>query len=299
MIRLGLCCKFYQEPIKFNEIRYIHFKKLSPKERLEKLSDVISKNLEALFLALNFCDENQILAFRVGSEFLPLYTHVDCKYSLEELPGGDQILTMFEQAKTFAKKRNIRLSFHPDQYVVLNSPREEVVINSVEDLKYHRYMCKLLGADVINIHAGGVYGDKSIALKRLKKNILELPKDVKECLTLENDDKSYTSKDLLPFCEEVGIPFVYDVHHHRCLPDGLGEPEVTKRAYRTWDREPLFHVSSPKEGWEGPKPSRHHDYIDIKDFPSYWKELGDLTVDIEAKAKELAILKLKEDFKTA
>ncbi|MFK5284309.1 hypothetical protein ACI3PL_32485, partial [Lacticaseibacillus paracasei] len=70
---------------------------------------------------------------------------------------------------------------------------------------------------------------------------------------------------------------------------------ATQKALSTWDREPLFHISSPKEGWRGPKPSRHHDFIQKEDFPLFWKEVGPLTIDIEAKAKEEAVLKLKEE----
>lgn len=298
MIRLGLCCKFYEEDIKFKEIRYIHIKNLSQHERRQKIAAVILNNLESLILALKFCFENHILSMRVSSTLLPLYTHPDCYYSLKELPHGKEILELFEKASHFAQEKRIRLSFHPDQFTVLNSPRADVVENSIENLRYHNYLSELLKADVINIHAGGIYGDKKRALDRLKKNIIDLPEEIKKRLTLENDDKSYTPEDLLPVCEELKIPFVYDVHHHRCLKDSLGEPEVSRRACKTWNREPLFHISSPKEGWEGPNPARHHDYIQIADFPDVWKEIGDLTVDVEAKCKELAVLKLLQELKS-
>ena len=71
----------------------------------------------------------------------------------------------------------------------------------------------------------------------------------------------------------------------------LSEQAVTKQAIATWDREPLFHVSSPVEGWDGAKPERHHDFIDVKDVPKCWRGLR-LTVEVEAKAKEVAVLRL-------
>jgi len=92
----------------------------------------------------------------------------------------------------------------------------------------------------------------------------------------------------------MDIPLVYDVHHHRCLADGRDVEKTTELAISTWNREPLFHLSSPKYGWESNNPRNHHDYIDAKDFPLYWKNL-DITVEVEAKAKELAVLKLKQD----
>jgi UV DNA damage endonuclease len=119
---------------------------------------------------------------------------------------------------------------------------------------------------------------------------------VRKRLTLENDDRSYTPADLLPVCRATGIPLVYDVHHHRCLPDGLTEKQATEMAIKTWNREPVFHLSSPAGGWGGPKPSHHHDYADPNDFPESWLNL-DITCEVEAKAKELAVLRLMEDLK--
>jgi UV DNA damage endonuclease len=92
----------------------------------------------------------------------------------------------------------------------------------------------------------------------------------------------------------MGIPLVYDVHHHRCLSDGSRVETITEMAIGTWDREPLFHLSSPKDGWKSGKLRNHDDYIDVSDFPSFWMNL-DITVEVEAKAKELAVLKLKKD----
>jgi UV DNA damage endonuclease len=85
---------------------------------------------------------------------------------------------------------------------------------------------------------------------------------------------------------------VYDVHHHRCNGDGNSEEETTESAIATWPREPLFHLSSPIDGWHGSARRRHRDFIDVYDFPRCWLDL-DLTVEVEAKAKELAVLKLK------
>jgi UV DNA damage endonuclease len=89
---------------------------------------------------------------------------------------------------------------------------------------------------------------------------------------------------------------VYDVHHHRCNADGLSIEQATKRALATWNREPLFHISSPIAGWDAPKPERHHDFIDEQDFPDCWRRKK-ITVEVEAKAKEVAVAKLISDLK--
>jgi UV DNA damage endonuclease len=89
---------------------------------------------------------------------------------------------------------------------------------------------------------------------------------------------------------------VYDVHHHRCLPDNLSVAQATQRALTTWNREPLFHISSPKHGWGKKGVCWHNDYIDLHDFPAEWRKL-DITVEVEAKAKELAVKRLYKDLK--
>lgn len=292
-IRLGLCCTFLQQPIKF---RNTTVKAVSGMERaaaLTKLAALCLANAEALQAALRFCAENGIGCFRINSQILPLKTHADCGYDVHDLPDGQDIVRRFRQCGKFAKNRGIRTSFHPDQFVVLNSPRADVVDRSVDELEYQSEVAEWVGADVVNIHGGGAYGDKQSALDRFAQNLGRLSGRARKLLTVENDDTTYTPSDLLPMCRAEGIPLVYDVHHHRCNSDGLSEEDVTETAIATWNREPLFHISSPLEGWNGPKPARHHDFISIGDFPECWQNLG-LTVEVEAKAKEVAVLKLME-----
>lgn len=159
---------------------------------------------------------------------------------------------------------------------------------------YHNELAELVGADVITIHGGGSYGNKRESLARLKDALLALPTSLKNRIALENDDRVFSPEDLLPVCSCIDIPFVYDVHHHRCLTDNLSEEEATKHALETWSREPLFHVSSPKEGWETANPRPHADMLNPADFPGIWLDLP-ITVEIEAKAKELAVRQLQKD----
>jgi UV DNA damage endonuclease len=168
-----------------------------------------------------------------------------------------------------------------------------VVSASLAEIEYQAEVAEWIAADVINIHAGGVFGAQQEALDRISAGIDRLSARARTRLTLENDDRSYSPTDLLPFCRSSGVPLVYDVHHHRCLPDGLSVEEATEQAMATWNREPLLHISSPLEGWSGPKPQRHHDFIDLADFPDCWRGLN-ATIEVEAKAKELAVLQLKQ-----
>ena len=237
--------------------------------------------------------EHGIGCFRINSQIFPLKTHPRHRYHLAELPGGEEIIARFRDCGAFAREHGLRTCFHPDQFVVLNSTRPEVVQASIDELEYQAEVAEWVGADVVNIHGGGAFGDKPKALAQFARTIDRLSPRVRSRLTVENDDRIFTPADLLPLCRAEGLPLVYDVHHHRCNRDDYSEEEATELTIATWDREPLFHVSSPIEGWDGPRPQRHHDFISVTDFPRCWREL-DLTVEVEAKAKELAVLELKK-----
>ena len=139
--------------------------------------------------------------------------------------------------------------------MVLNSPREDVVASSIAELEYQAEVAEWVEADSINIHAGGAYGDKPAALQRFAACLGRLSRRIRERLTVENDDKVFTPSDLLPICKTEGLPLVYDVHHHRCNSDALSVEQATRQAIRTWNREPLFHISSPLAGWGQPQPA--------------------------------------------
>ncbi len=292
--RLGLCCLFRDQPIKFRTTTATTLQRLSRSERLKKLATLCLANAQALLRSLEYCSQHGIGCFRINSQILPIKTHPEVGYHIEDLPGGDDIVQAFRRCGDFAGSRKLRTCFHPDQFVVLNSPRADVVTKSIEDLQYQAEVAEWVGADVINIHAGGAYGDKPSALDRFARCLARLPPKVRARLTVENDDKTYTPADLLPLCKAEGVPLVYDVHHHRCNPDGLTIELATKRAIATWNREPLFHISSPLAGWKGAKPERHHDFIDVEDFPNCWRRKR-ITVEVEAKAKEVAVQKLAAD----
>ncbi|MCG3149793.1 MAG: UV DNA damage endonuclease [Verrucomicrobiae bacterium] len=292
-IRLGLCCQFAREPIKFRTTTATAMLRLSRRDRLARLGELCRSNAAALLAAVRYCAGHGFGAFRVNSQILPVKTHPQAGYDMRELPAGGDIIARFRECGELARAHDIRLSFHPDQFVVLNSPNVTTLAHSLAELDYQAEVASWIGADTINIHGGGAYGDKPAALRTLRKNINRLPAVVRSRLTLENDDKIYTPADLLPVCEDTAVPLVYDVHHHRCLPDGLSIEAATARARATWNCEPVVHLSSPLDGWRGPRPERHHDYIEPRDFPSAWKRLK-LTVEVEAKAKELAVTRLLE-----
>ncbi len=296
MLRLGLCCTFRDQPIKFANTTVTACAKLERPAALAKLSALCLANAEALAQALVYCAENGIGCFRVNSQILPVKTHLVHGYRIDELPNAASIVAQFKACGEYARTHDIRTCFHPDQFVVLNSRRPEVVDASIRELEYQAEVAEWIGADVVNIHGGGAFGDKTAALADFARTFERLSPRVQSRLTVENDDKIFTPADLLPLCTSLGIPLVYDVHHHRCCKDQYSEDEATALAAATWNREPMFHLSSPLEGWTGPKPERHHDFIDVRDVPRSWRTLK-LTVEVEAKAKEAAVLKLRDELR--
>lgn len=292
--RLGLCCLFRDEPIRFRATTARALRPFSRDEQLARLSALCLENAAALGQALKTVRRLGIGAFRISSPLFPRYTHPEVGYALDDLPDGSSVRRTLARVKRYRARHDIRLSFHPDQFVVLASPRPEVIANASAELEYQGLLAQLVGADTINLHVGGAYGDKPAALARFSRSFASLSWRVRRRLSVENDDTTYTVRDLLPLCEALTIPLVYDVHHHRCNPDGLSVRVATDACCETWarvGREPLFHISSPRDGWGAKNPRPHADYIDPADFPAAWRGLK-ATVDVEAKAKELSVLQL-------
>ncbi|HEY8377162.1 MAG TPA: UV DNA damage repair endonuclease UvsE [Nannocystis sp.] len=292
MLRLGLCCTFLDAPIKFRTTTVRHASTLAPARRTRFLNELALHNAAALHAAIAWCADHRIGAFRVQSGLLPLYTHPEVGWTLAGREGRG-VAEKLEAARAAAQKAAVRLSFHPDQFVVPGSPNPDVVRASLRELEYMAEVADLIGAEQLTIHGGGGKDNKSAALARLARGLDRLSPRARALVVLENDDRLYTVEDLLPLCTAAAIPLVYDVHHHRCNPDRLGIEAATDLAAATWGpREPWAHISSPAVPWSTPGDHRPHaDYIDPADLPPAW--IGRrMTVDVEAKAKEAAVLRL-------
>jgi len=290
-IRWGLCCQFADDGVHFRQATHRYVWSLSARQRLEYLRDIARANAIALAHAVVRCRDLGIGAFRVNSQILPLITHPVSGYTLESLDTSGVITQSFARAGDVARELDVRLSFHPDQFVVLNSTRDDVVASSLRELDAQANLARIIGADTITLHVGGMTGGKPAALERLERNLDRLSPEARTRVALENDDRMFTVRDLQPLCARTDVPLVYDVHHHRCNPDGLDIKTATSLVIETWNgREPWMHISSSRDE-SNPRP--HADFIDPSDFPSEW--LGrSITVDVEAKAKDDAVVKLRE-----
>ena len=261
---------------------------------LDYISELALLNAKDIIKILEWNRLNGIKFFRLSSSIIPWGDHID----LTQLKDYKEIKSELKNAGDFAKFHNIRITSHPGPFVVLPSPSEEVVLNSIADLELHGKVFDMMGLsktpyNKINIHCNGVYGDKQSAMDRFIKNFKRLSKSVQSRLTIENDDKAsmYSVKDLMYIHKSLGIPIVFDYHHHQFCTGDLTEEQALKLASTTWPKDitPVVHYSESKALHENnpkEKPQAHSDYITT--LPNTY-ELG-VDIMVECKAKELAIL---------
>ena len=173
-----------------------------------------------------------------------------------------------------------------------------MVENCVGDLTDHGDVFDMMNLsrtpyNKINIHIGGAYGDKESAMKRFCENFDLLPDSVKSRLTVENDDRAsmYSVKDLYEgVYKKIGIPIVFDYHHHQFCTGDLSEKEALEMAISTWPKDivPVVHYSESRRDEqldESIREQAHSDYV--YDYIDTYGHNVDIM--IEAKAKELAV----------
>ena len=183
---------------------------------------------------LNFNIRNSIYFFRISSGIIPFASHPICDIEWNETFKAD-----LKEMGDFINKNNIRVSMHPDQFVILNSKNEYVIKNSIRELQYH---CNLLdsmrlpSSAKIQIHGGGVYGDKKKSKKDFSNNFSNLlEENLKKRLVIENDDRSYSLKDCLDIQSEISIPIVFDTFHHECLNNGGRIQQALSSITKSWN----------------------------------------------------------------
>ena len=270
-------------------------KKTFTQKGISYASELALENSRDLFEIIKWNVKNGIKLFRISSDMLPWAS----EYNVEDMPDFTKISNILKGCGTYAKENGVRLTSHPGPFNVLVSPNPKVVENTIRDLELHGKLFDLLGLELspynkINIHCNGVYGDKISAMDRFCANFEKLSESVRKRLTVENDDKAsmYSVADLMYIHHKIGIPIVFDYHHHQFCTGGLSERQALLLAISTWRKSgvtPVVHYSESKALHESDvkiKPQAHSDYITA--LPDTHR----MSVDImlEAKAKELAIL---------
>ncbi|MDD2190431.1 MAG: UV DNA damage repair endonuclease UvsE [Eubacteriales bacterium] len=258
----------------------------------EILSTLIQSNLEALDNILDYNIKNGIKLFRISSDIIPFGSH-----PVNTLKWWE---TFNDQLKGIGNKaliNSIRLSMHPGQYTVLNSPDEAVVERAVKDLKYHTQFLDTMGLGQehkIILHMGGIYGDKTSALKRFIKQYRCLDENIWQRLVIENDDCQYDISDVLSIGESEGIPVVFDNLHHQVNPNNKNsEIEWINACRNTWKQSDGLQKLHYSQQNAEKRLGSHSTTLDIDVFLQFYKRISKQDVDImvEVKDKNLSAIK--------
>jgi UV DNA damage endonuclease len=306
VLRLGFAVKVLGEPnLKSNDAR---------RWQQEPHLRVSLGYLDAIF---DYLARTGITMYRMSSDLAPYVTHPDLPQFHDQIAACTSELCALG-AK--ARALGLRLSLHPSQYVVMNSPDPAVNEKAIWDLTAQAALLDgmELGPEaVIVIHVGGTYGDKTSGRTRWAETYARLPAPVRRRLVLENDDIRYSAADVLAIHEMTGVPLVFDYLHFWCNnPEALDLPETVARFRRTWPRgvTPKLHYSSPRTEMrtvqrknrrtgkaetvtQPPIWTGHADYINPFELITFMRAIPDIDADVmlEAKAKDLALLRLRRD----
>lgn len=281
-------------------ITYKKLKQFSREEQYKLLYEKSKQNLEILYNIVKWNAENNIGAYRISSDIFPLATHKDIYTWWEPTKIFEKEL---EEIGKIANETNQYLSLHPGQFTVLTNPNKELTKKSINELIHHYNILKSLKLKyipTINIHGGGKYGNVKKAIENFLKNWDKVPNEVKEMITLENDQTIYNPDEILEICHLTGIPMVFDIAHWEWNKGSISSiKQGLKEAFNTWPKNRMkkIHVSSQKEGVTK---HAHADYIepkDLKDVFEFSEETNEknFIIMFECKMKNKAILKLRED----
>jgi UV DNA damage endonuclease len=272
------------------------------------LYELANQNIDDLASIFRWNFRHNIFLYRMSSEMFPFASHPDYyeKYDLEQFE-----LKLYNLG-VLARHYKQTLTFHPGQYNQLTSHRESVVEKTIIDIDIHAKILDMMGCDknsVIVIHGGSKQDGKEVALSRFSKNFEKLSQSSKDRLVLENCEMAYSIQDLLPISEKLRIPIVIDYHHHNINPGSIDSEEmlleITQLVLSVWKSRnitPLFHLSESRLGItvnDSITARRgHSDYVE--NLPNVlFKTLIDtkINLDIEAKMKEQAVLRLFKKYK--
>lgn len=269
-----------------------YYKKLDTKSKQNKIDIIIKENLKSLKEIIIYNIKNNIHFFRITAKLIPLMDIVNIdlnKYKNEFLEIGNLI-----------NKNNMRVDVHADEFCVLNSINENVVLNSIKILNNLKISMDMFNVPYnIIIHIGSKVNGVKESIKRFKNNFNLLNEDLKEKLIIENDDKNFNVYQTLKLCEDLNIPMCLDIHHHYCNKCTKNIAFYLPRILNTFKNNiPKMHYSSPKSKKEF---RTHNEYINSEEFILFVNLLKEYNKDVdimlEAKGKDLALVKLIYELK--
>ncbi len=259
----------------------------------DRLKETVSNNLDCLKQILRFNFEHQLLFFRITSDLVPFASH-----PINVFDWQSHFRSKFESIGEFVRKNGMRLSMHPDQFTLINSVSRDVFERSVKELEYHVEVLDLMNLDTtakVQIHVGGVYGNKQASIDRFVERYQMLDASITRRLVIENDDRLYDLNDCLRISEKTTAPVLFDVFHHRLNnPNQIPVEDCFRLTEQTWNRNsdglPMVDYSSQKPFGA---PGQHAETIDLDGFALFLKQSAtfDCDVMLEIKDKEKSAMK--------
>lgn len=281
---------------------FAQFQKIKDREAaIAKLEKIAKSNIENCLRLLKHNVAHDIHFFRFSSKLIPLANHDE----LKDWKYMSNLYDSLAELGEYIQKHPMRVGFHPDHFVVLNSTQSEIIKMSLKTLHMHEMLLKGMGVDPEHrcvIHIGGAYDDKSKALEQFIHNWGLIPVSLQKMLMFENDDTTFNLHDALYLCEKLGVPQVFDYHHHLAFHEEPEWEQHWERIVGTWTESQLpvkMHISSPKNEKDF---RAHADYIDHKMFLTFLNEVkgsvDQIDCMIEAKQKDNALFRLASDLQS-
>lgn len=258
----------------------------------ENLLAIIEYNLKSLENIIDYNIKNGIKLFRISSDIIPFGSS-----EVNKIPWWEVFSTQLSSIGEKIRCSNMRVSMHPGQYTVLNSPNKDVVIRAIDDLNYHNKVLHSLGVNMegkIILHIGGVYNNKEKAMKDFIENFRLLDEEVKERLVIENDDKSYNIGEVLKIGKTLNIPVVFDNLHNEVLPYDTSKNDYywIEECRKTWKKEDCIQKIHYSQQDKNKKSGAHSNTIKIEEFIDFIQDINyEIDIMLEVKDKNLSAIK--------
>lgn len=288
---LGLVCITFSDAVRYRALTRKRLLQFDIAEQAAMLRELYADNLARLNLAIDFCRDNSINLYRLTSALFP--------FADTEIGAGvlDGIAEDVRRTGERAIEQGLRVVLHPDQFCVLSSDSPHVIENSILILNSHARIFDLLGLPQSSWAAMNIHGGKGDRSDRLVSVIRDLPDGIRTRLVLENDEHAYTSAQILDVCQRAGVPMCFDAHHHICQGSYpsyehesvgffLDAARETWGAHEAWQ---LTHISNGLEYMQDPK---HAHLVHV--MPTSYERAP--WIEVEAKGKEEAIMRLREEW---
>lgn len=299
-MRVGYACLNITLAAQDVQVNRSMIKKTFVEKGISYASRLALANVTDLEKVVHWNLENGFYLYRMSSDMFPWMS----EYEIADLPDYASIRQVLERIGAKALRHGLRLTFHPGPFNVLASPDANVVTKTVKELRQHGEIMDLLKLPrspfaKINIHIGGAYGNRAVALRRFIDNFQRLPETVASRLTVENDDKvnMFSVADLIQVHEATGSPIVFDFHHHAFRSSDLTVREALELAIETWPRgvPPVVHYSNSRKKYEdvSSHDASHADYL-YEPLNLYGARVD---IMLEAKAKEKAGIRFLDALK--